>query len=312
MIARPWKHSASLVALLILGTGTPVAAAYLQRLANGSLAVRKPTSDSTQLTNLPRGNPKMLQAREGQLRITVLYDNYSHDPRMQTGWGFAALIEYRDRTILFDTGADAPTLLANMRALAIDPRRIEAVALSHAHGDHTGGLAGLLEAGARPAVHLLPSFPSSFIRQIQATVTVTEVTLGQQIGEGVFTTGEVSGTIPEQALIVDTELGLVLVTGCAHPGVLEMIERASALRGKKVNLVLGGFHLRGKSTAELQAIVAAFRRLGVEKVAPCHCTGDPAIQMFRDEYLDNFVPVGVGRIVVVGSGEESGRLQLRS
>jgi len=298
-------NSASQVALLLLATATPVAATHLQRVAHGSWMVGNRTSDSAQSTHSSRRDPKMLQTSEDHLKITILYDNYSHDPRLQTGWGFAALIEYRDQTILFDTGADAPTLLANMRALAIDPQRIEAVALSHAHSDHTGGLAGLLETGARPTVHLLPSFPASFQRGIGTTVTLTEVTPGQQIGEGVFTTGEVSGAIPEQALIVESGLGLVVVTGCAHPGVLEMIERARALRGKKVHLVLGGFHLRGKSAAELQAIVAAFRRLGVERVAPCHCTGDPAIQLFRDEYLDDFVPVGVGRIIVVGGGQES-------
>jgi 7,8-dihydropterin-6-yl-methyl-4-(beta-D-ribofuranosyl)aminobenzene 5'-phosphate synthase len=296
----------------MLATGTPMAAAHLQRAAHEYRAAGSSTKDLAQPTNLSRGNPKMLQTTGDRLRITVLYDNNSHDPRLQTRWGFAALIEYRDQTILFDTGADAPTLLDNMRALPIDPQRIEAVALSHAHGDHTGGLAGLLEAGARPAVHLLPSFPSRFKRRVGATVTVTEVTPGQQIGEGVFTTGEVSGAIPEQALIVDTQLGLVVVTGCAHPGVLEMIETASALRGKSVHLVLGGFHLQRRSRSELQAIIAAFRDLGVKKVAPCHCTGDAAIQMFRAEYQDDFVPVGVGQIIVIAGRQESGRLQLRS
>lgn len=306
MKPRPRTNSASQVALLLLLAATSVAGAHLQRVAHGSWRPSQRTNSSAQPTDFSRGNWKMLQTSQDQLRITVLYDNYSHDPRLQTGWGFAALIEQRDQAILFDTGADAPTLLGNMRALDIDPQRIEVVALSHAHGDHTGGLAGLLETGARPAVHLLPSFPASFKRGIGARVTLTEATPGQQIGEGVFTTGEVSGAIPEQALIVESRLGLVVVTGCAHPGVLEMIERASALRGKKVHLVLGGFHLRGKSAAELQAIVAAFRRLGVEKVGPCHCTGDAAIQMFRDEYRDDFVAVGVGRIILVGSAQESG------
>jgi 7,8-dihydropterin-6-yl-methyl-4-(beta-D-ribofuranosyl)aminobenzene 5'-phosphate synthase len=306
MTPRPSMSSASLLALLLILTAAPSAAAHLQRVAQGPRTASKRTNDSAQPKDFSRGNRMMVQKSEDQLRITILYDNYSHDPRLQTSWGFAALIEYRGQTVLFDTGADAPTLLGNMSALGIDPQRIEAVVLSHAHGDHIGGLAGLLETGTRPAVYLLSSFPASFKRGIRGMVNLTETKPGQQIAEGIFTTGEVSGAIPEQALIVESELGLVVVTGCAHPGVLEMVERARALReGKTVHLVLGGFHLRGKSAGELQAIVAAFQRLGVEKVAPCHCTGDAAIEMFRAAYLDDFLPVGVGRIILVGGEHES-------
>ena len=128
---------------------------------------------------------------------------------------------------------------------------------------------------------------------------VIEVVPGLALTKEMFTTGEMRRDVPEQALVITTDRGLVIVTGCAHPGVIQVVEQAMNLFGGKVHLVLGGFHLRSKSTNELEAIMAEFRRLGVEKVAPCHCTGDQAIQMFHDEYGDDFIRTGVGRVVVV-------------
>jgi 7,8-dihydropterin-6-yl-methyl-4-(beta-D-ribofuranosyl)aminobenzene 5'-phosphate synthase len=234
------------------------------------------------------------------LTITIVYDNNAYDPRLTTAWGFAALVEYRGQTFLFDTGGDGPTLLDNMAALGIDPTRIEGVALSHSHDDHAGGLSALLAAGARPTVYLPPSFPANFKRQAGSTTTVVEVAPGQPLGAGLFTTGEMGGRIPEQALVIrTTDRGLVVVTGCAHPGIVQMVAQAKELFGGQIHLVMGGFHLRSEGNVELEAILADFRRLGVEKVAPCHCTGDQAIAMFAAEYGGDFIQSGVGRMIVV-------------
>lgn len=258
-------------------------------------------------THVPatQGEPVM-NARADSLRITVLYDNYVHDPRLQTGWGFAALLEYDEHTVLFDTGADGPALLANLSALSIDPRSIDAVVLSHAHADHTGGLEALLETGVRPTVYLLPSFPEQFKGRIGSLTTVIETEAGQYIGDRISTTGEVGGGIPEQALIVETGRGLVVITGCAHPGVARMVATAMSLRDGSVHLVLGGFHLRSSGPDQLQALIAEFRRLGVESVAPTHCTGDPAIEMFAAEYGDDFIRAGVGLVIGVEASPASG------
>jgi 7,8-dihydropterin-6-yl-methyl-4-(beta-D-ribofuranosyl)aminobenzene 5'-phosphate synthase len=233
------------------------------------------------------------------LIITVVYDNNAYDPRLKAKWGFAALIEYRGHTILFDTGGDGPTLMNNMELLGIDSTRIESVVLSHAHGDHVGGLDGLLARDIQPTLYLIPSFSEDFKRRAAKLMEVIEVEPGLAITKEMFTTGEMRRDVPEQALVITTDRGLVIVTGCAHPGVIQVVEQAMNLFGGNVHLVLGGFHLRSKSTNELEAIMAEFRRLGVEKVAPCHCTGDQAIQMFHDEYGDGFIQTGVGRVVVV-------------
>ena len=101
--------------------------------------------------------------------ITVLYDNNPFDERLNTAWGFAALVEYQDQTLLFDTGGDGPTLLGNMNTLEIDPTRIQNIVLSHAHGDHTGGLGAIIEAARTPQstcfLHFLRLLSASWERQ---------------------------------------------------------------------------------------------------------------------------------------------------
>lgn len=231
------------------------------------------------------------------LTITILYDNNPYDPHLRSAWGFGALVEYRGQTLLMDTGGDGQVLLGNMGYLGVDPLSIERVVLSHAHGDHTGGLKALLAAGAHPTVYLLSSFPSTFKRQVARLTTVVEASPGQPLGEGLFTTGAMDGGIHEQALVIQSEHGLVVITGCAHPGVARMVARAKALFGGPVYFVMGGFHLGGKSKAEIAAILAEFRQLGVKQVAPCHCTGDRAIAMFAAEYGDDFIRAGVGRVI---------------
>jgi 7,8-dihydropterin-6-yl-methyl-4-(beta-D-ribofuranosyl)aminobenzene 5'-phosphate synthase len=245
-------------------------------------------------------------AQADSLRITVLYDNYVHDSRLQTGWGFAALLEYAEHTVLFDTGADGPALLANLSALSIDPRSIDAVVLSHAHADHAAGLEALFETGVRPTVYLLPSFPEQFKGRIASLTTVIEAEAGQQISDRISTTGEVEGGIPEQALIVETGRGLVVVTGCAHPGVARMVATAMSLRDGSLHLALGGFHLLNMGPEQLRALTAEFRRLGVEKVAPTHCTGDSAIELFAAEYGEDFVRAGAGLVIDMEASSASG------
>jgi 7,8-dihydropterin-6-yl-methyl-4-(beta-D-ribofuranosyl)aminobenzene 5'-phosphate synthase len=243
-------------------------------------------------------------AEEGQtVRFTVVYDNNAYDRRLRTAWGFACWVEAGEKTVLFDTGGEGATLLSNMAELDLDPRAIDVVVLSHAHGDHTGGLAGLLDTGIRPTVYVPAAFPASFRADLRARTDLKEVTGPIEILPGVYTTGPVGSAIVEQALVVDTGAGWVVVTGCAHPGIVEMVRRAKDATAGEVALVLGGFHLGSASLSQIEGIVAAFRRLGVQQIAPCHCTGDRARRVFADAYGTECTLAGVGWVVNLGSGE---------
>jgi 7,8-dihydropterin-6-yl-methyl-4-(beta-D-ribofuranosyl)aminobenzene 5'-phosphate synthase len=231
------------------------------------------------------------------MRIIIIYDNRTLDPNLTSGWGFSCLV---GDDLLFDTGGDGRTLLSNMTKMGIDPAGIRTVVLSHAHGDHTGGLGALLGTGVRPTVYVPRSFPARFKADVRSLTTLVEVHGPVEIRPSIHTTGEVGRGLVEQALAVETGDGLVVVTGCAHPGVVKMVRRAKESAGDEVYLVMGGFHLGGTSQRQVKAVIADFRQLGVQRVAPCHCTGDRSIRVFAEEYGDDFIETGVGMVLDIG------------
>jgi len=229
--------------------------------------------------------------------IYVIFDNTSSKPGLESAWGFSALVVFEDNLVLFDTGGSASILLSNMKQMGLDPRTIDSVVLSHNHRDHTGGLPGLLTAGADPTVYLLPSFSRGTKQQLSSQVEVVEVSPRLPIAPRMYTTGEISGSPPEQALVLDTTRGLIVITGCAHPGVEGMVRQAKQDFKEEIYLVLGGFHLGGASPSRVKNIIREFQSMGVIHVAPCHCTGAQAMALFRQAYGDHYLEVGAGTVI---------------
>jgi 7,8-dihydropterin-6-yl-methyl-4-(beta-D-ribofuranosyl)aminobenzene 5'-phosphate synthase len=236
-----------------------------------------------------------------QISLTTVYDNYQVNPELKTGWGFSCLVKTGDKNILFDTGADSPTLLSNMKKIGISPKEIDLIVLSHIHGDHVGGLEGVLSKNGDVTVYIPDSFPDSMRESIESYgARYQNVKTAKRISEGVWSTGELGTWIKEQSLIINSEKGLIVITGCAHPGVVNIIQKTKEIfSGKKIYLVLGGFHLAGALDDELKSIINDFRKLGVETVAPCHCSGDRTRELFEKEYKEDFIANGVGKIIEI-------------
>jgi 7,8-dihydropterin-6-yl-methyl-4-(beta-D-ribofuranosyl)aminobenzene 5'-phosphate synthase len=239
-----------------------------------------------------------IRADSARAEVTVItiYDNYEHDPELKTGWGFSCLVQAGDKNILFDTGAYSATLLANMKGLEIDPKDINAIVLSHIHGDHTGGLLGILKMNSDLAVYLPQSSPDDFRNDVESyKAKVVEVDDPVKIVEGVSSTGELGTFIKEQSLIVGTSKGLVVITGCAHPGIVDILKVAKRITGQDIYLVMGGFHLLNMSESELKGVIEGFRALKVKKVAASHCSGDKTRKLLKEEYKEDFISNGVGK-----------------
>jgi len=216
------------------------------------------------------------------ISLITVYDNYQIEPELKTGWGFSCLIKMPNQNILFDTGADSLTLFSNMEKLKIDPKSIDFVFISHMHGDHTGGLQSLLELNEDLKVYT----PDLF----------SEPT---RIFKNVYSTGRLGDLVREQSLILNTKKGLVVITGCAHPGIINIIKKVKDMLKGEIYLVLGGFHLSGNSDSELRKIIDDFRRLEVQKTAPCHCSGDRCQELFKQEYRADFIENGVGKVIKI-------------
>jgi metal-dependent hydrolase (beta-lactamase superfamily II)/CubicO group peptidase (beta-lactamase class C family) len=232
--------------------------------------------------------------------ITIVYDNMVYDPSLVAQWGFSAWIEIAGHTMLFDTGGDGPTLLGNMEALDLDPQEIEVVVLSHEHGDHTGGLLDLLDAGIQPPVYVPASFAPSFKSPVGQHTSLVEVREAIEVLPGVHSTGVLGGAIHEQGLVIETQQGPVVVTGCAHPGIVNMVRAAGRVAPGDIALVVGGFHLGNASPSQVERIAGELAGLGVQQVSPTHCTGEQAIAIFAEAYGDGYLQGGVGRVLTVG------------
>jgi 7,8-dihydropterin-6-yl-methyl-4-(beta-D-ribofuranosyl)aminobenzene 5'-phosphate synthase len=243
----------------------------------------------------------------GAIEVTVLYDNYALTEGLRTDWGFACMIKGTEKNILFDTGANGPLLLENMDKLQVSAQDASLLVISHDHADHTYGLSSFLGRNSNVLAYL-PS--AALVQAVQSQGAKAQVSSGPvQICEKVHLTEPMSGAgVFEQSLVLDTNRGLVVLTGCAHPGIVPIITRAKQMLNKEVYLVMGGFHLLDLSDSQVQGVIQQFRQLGVRKVGASHCTGDRAIALFRQAYGEDFVPLGVGRIgippVVDFNGDE--------
>jgi 7,8-dihydropterin-6-yl-methyl-4-(beta-D-ribofuranosyl)aminobenzene 5'-phosphate synthase len=187
-------------------------------------------------------------------KITIVYDNCPNKQGLKTGWGFSALIETDDTSpVLFDTGNDGIALLYNMERLGINPEIIGAVVISHSHSDHTGGLDAILDINKHTTIYL----PASMRGTIPGRKVIS-VSQPVYITSNVLSTDELKGM--EQSLAIKTDKGIILVTGCSHPGVGNILDAASSFGN--IYGIIGGFHgFRDFS-----------RLVGLSLICPCHCT----------------------------------------
>jgi len=200
-----------------------------------------------------------------------------------------------ETTILFDTGGDGGILLANMRACGIEAAEIDAVVLSHNHFDHTGGLGAFLEANSHVTVYLPKVFPEAFKQHVRkAGATVVKTDAPRKVCTGAWTTGVLGRGIPEQGLYLKGRRGLVVMTGCAHPGIVRIVEAATAHAGVKPDTVMGGFHLAGASQRDVRSVIDALKQLGVVHMAPCHCSGDETRRWMKEAFGNDYLPAGTG------------------
>lgn len=223
--------------------------------------------------------------------LTILYNNRAQEG-LHPGWGFAAHIRTEGAVVMLDGGADKMVLEHNAEAMACNLDAVTALAISHAHCDHMGAVSSIFHKGLH--LYVPPVLAKRYADVEEDGITLTAVKRPTEIVPGVRSIGQLGRRTPEQALLVDGETGPVLITGCAHPGIARMVRRAIELAERPLALVLGGFHLLGMNDNELRRTIDELTRLDIDRIAPCHCTGDDAIAAFRDAYGDRFVAVEAG------------------
>ncbi|MCU0456948.1 MAG: MBL fold metallo-hydrolase [Bacteroidales bacterium] len=251
-------------------------------------------------TASPKAGVSASSGIEKPVEVKVIYDNYLYNKDLKEDWGYSIYIEGLEKEVLFDTGTQPEIFVSNFRKMIIDENRIDFLVLSHEHGDHTGGVPAF--TGMKNNIPVL--IPYSFSNKYKNTLTDLKlepilVKTPALICRNLYTSGEFEGPIPEQALVMDTRKGLVVMTGCSHPGIVDMLGKIRTDFGKNIFMVFGGFHLMDKSDEEIMKIISEMKTLGVVKVGATHCTGDRQIKMFREAYGDGYVELGVGNILTI-------------
>jgi len=265
-----------------------------------------------------------------QAQITVLYDAFGKPSAMHKDWGYAALVEYGGKRILFDTGNNPEILAHNAEAKGLDLSKLDFVVLSHRHGDHMGGLAYVLKVNPKVTIYAPKEgfgvygsdLPSTFYRKdaslppeqryydgappeimrfgsawpganFQLIDKNTEITPDIHL---IALVSDKPGTLElrELSLAINTPEGQVVVVGCSHPGIDRIMAAASAIN-PRIRLIAGGFHLVVASDSDIEKAVTALRdHYRVEYIAPGHCTGEPAFTALKKIFGDRYLYAGLG------------------
>jgi 7,8-dihydropterin-6-yl-methyl-4-(beta-D-ribofuranosyl)aminobenzene 5'-phosphate synthase len=266
-------------------------------------------------------------------RVTILYDAFGPQPTLKKDWGFSALVEYGGKRILFDTGNNGAIFAYNVKELKVDLAKLDAVVISHRHGDHTSGLNYLLSVN--PGVRIYAPVEGAFFKSPlnkaflerakdlppnmryfdgkspdlisgtpweQGNFQIVRQTAEIFPGFFVLTTrSEKPGTIEmnEVSLAIRTPKGLAVVVGCSHPGVEKILENAAKIN-PKIFTVTGGFHLVLTPHEEIQRVAGILHdTIKVERVAPGHCTSESGFANFMDKFKERFDAAGLGAVIAL-------------
>src|SRR5580704_9393034 len=264
-------------------------------------------------------------------RVTILYDAFSDNKAVTKDWGFSALVEHDGKRILFDTGNNAATFEHNVKALGVDLSKLDFVVISHRHSDHTTGLKYLLSVNPNVAIyapnesvggifggaappglikpvtslpermryydgHYPDKIPTGYPWSGGNFVLVDKLT---EISPGVFlvfTISKTPGTLElrELSLALRGPEGLSLIVGCSHPGIEEILQAATSI-DPHVHFLCGGLHLVSTPETEIDRLVDNLKnKWKLEKVAPGHCTGEPAFLRLQKAFGDDYLYAGAG------------------
>jgi len=245
---------------------------------------------------------ELAQAREKPANsITIVYNHEGAAAAdLVKRGGFSAFVQLEDRSLVFDAGGEATVILENLHSLGFDKVELDALVISHNHWDHVFGLPGVMSGTRNTHPVYVAATAADGLKQQFPRADVIAVDGPKKIAPDIWVTGPLEiefmgAPLSEQALVIEDPDGLHVVVGCSHPGIVAIVERVRKMfPDTPIAFVGGGFHLRSTGKQEILKIADELEYLGVRKIGPTHCTGGPAVDVFRDRWGENFVNFDLG------------------
>ena len=273
---------------------------------------------------------------QAQDRVTILYDAFGESKDLTKDWGYSALVEHEGKRILFDTGNSAATFEHNVKAMGVDLTKLDFVVISHRHTDHASGLRYVFSVNPNVTVYVPAdgangfggvTIPKAFLRaddslppkmryyggaepehfaagKLYDTGNFVLVDKTTEVSPGIYllrTVSQKKGTLelPELTLAIRRPKGLLLVDGCSHAGIEAILQEASAVDAR-TEIVWGGLHLVTAPVEQIDTLVDDLKnKWKVQRIAPGHCTGEPAFARLKKAYEENYVYAGLGTVSVM-------------
>jgi len=272
-------------------------------------------------------------AAETPHRITILYDSFGKAPAVTLDWGFAALIEYGGKRILFDTGNNASIFEHNVKAMGVDLRNLDFVVISHRHADHTSGIPYLLSVNPKVKIYVPDEPWGLFARGVKndfyrkdpslppemryygghppeileagtpwPNANFVPISQKTEIAPGIFILAGVSTTpgtleLKELDLAIKGPQGMILIVGCSHPGIEHILQEAVAI-DPHVHILFGGLHQIQKPDPEVERIAGVLHdQYKLDLVAPGHCTGEPEFAALKKAFGEHYLYAGAGTTI---------------
>jgi 7,8-dihydropterin-6-yl-methyl-4-(beta-D-ribofuranosyl)aminobenzene 5'-phosphate synthase len=266
------------------------------------------------------------------VRVTVLVDNNTSRANLKAEHGLSLWIEYGEKRILFDTG-QSNALVTNAEKLGIDLAQTNAIVLSHGHYDHTGGLYAVLDFATKAKIYLHPaaietkfSHKTTVAKSIGMSASARKAIQSRNIiwtaaPAWLFPSVAVTGQVPrindfedvggsffldeirrkadelldDQTLFIESAKGLIVVLGCAHAGVVNILNHVAKITNQRnAYAIIGGMHLVNSTLARIENTIEAFKEYDVQKIIPLHCTGRKAMEALKTAFGDNCLCLGAG------------------
>lgn len=229
------------------------------------------------------------------VNLTTIYDNYECCSGFKTDWGYGCIVDHPSARICYDTGTEPEILEANLKIASISPDSIDIIVISHKHDDHKGAAPWLAKKNPNAKIYIPKTWNNAIESKFSKETSNVHVLESNFLTpEGFYIIVTENLWIRELTLAIKTSEGALVITGCSHTGIDHIAQKVQETTNSQIKIIFGGFHLLNSSKRSILNIIKELKDMNLKSIAPCHCTGDQAMQIIKEEFGANFLYNGVG------------------